>query len=207
MTETKNSTRSSKAARAKKPSVSMMFSFGRGCGSPLRSDGSPYPQVSRRLERLGHHKNPDETDKAHCVRYVEVIQAMAAGFGKSATGKKAKSKPDRQAGRAPTEQSVKAYIEVHSKIDPASSAFLSSFEWKAVRMMALKKYGPVCQCCGATPATGAVMNVDHIKPRKIFPQLALDVNNLQVLCGDCNAGKGNWDMTDWRDHAAQAQAS
>lgn len=79
-----------------------------------------------------------------------------------------------------------------------SDKFLSSFEWRRVRMEALKKYGPVCQCCGATPATGAVMNVDHIKPRKMFPHLALDVDNLQILCHECNHGKGNFDMTDWR---------
>lgn len=65
-------------------------------------------------------------------------------------------------------------------------------------MLALKKYGPRCQCCGATPDSGAVMNVDHIKPRNLFPELALDVNNLQILCAECNHGKGNWDMTDWR---------
>ena len=65
-------------------------------------------------------------------------------------------------------------------------------------MAALKRYGRVCQCCGASPATGAKMHVDHIKPRKLFPQLALDLNNLQILCHECNHGKGNWDMTDWR---------
>lgn len=85
-----------------------------------------------------------------------------------------------------------------SGVNVASDAFLLTFEWRKVRMMALKKYGPTCQCCGATPATGAVMNVDHIKPRKLFPQLALDVDNLQILCHECNHGKGNWDMTDWR---------
>lgn len=80
----------------------------------------------------------------------------------------------------------------------AAPEFLQSYEWRKVRMMALKKYGAVCQCCGASPKTGAVMNVDHIKPRLLFPQLALDVDNLQVLCHECNHGKGNWDMTDWR---------
>lgn len=80
----------------------------------------------------------------------------------------------------------------------ASNAFLASYEWRKVRMQALKKYGPRCMCCGATPANGAIMNVDHIKPRKLFPELALDVNNLQILCHDCNHGKGNWDQTDWR---------
>jgi 5-methylcytosine-specific restriction endonuclease McrA len=81
----------------------------------------------------------------------------------------------------------------------ATDAFLDSFEWRRVRMVAIKKYGARCQCCGATPSTGATINVDHIKPRKLFPQLALDMDNLQVLCHECNHGKGNWDMTDWRE--------
>lgn len=80
-----------------------------------------------------------------------------------------------------------------------STAFLSSYEWRKVRLIVLKRDGAKCACCGATPATGAVMNVDHIKPRKRFPHLALDPNNLQVLCHACNHGKGNWDMTDFRD--------
>jgi 5-methylcytosine-specific restriction endonuclease McrA len=83
----------------------------------------------------------------------------------------------------------------------ASDAFLASYEWRRVRMMALKTYGPRCMCCGATPADGAVMNVDHIKPRLKFPKLALTLSNLQILCGPCNHGKGNWDMTDWRPTA------
>lgn len=81
----------------------------------------------------------------------------------------------------------------------ATDAFLESFEWRKIRMEALKKYGAKCMCCGATPAIGAVMNVDHIKPRKKFPELALSIDNLQILCHDCNHGKGNWDMTDWRN--------
>lgn len=92
---------------------------------------------------------------------------------------------------------IKQAVKV-AGIDVTSTEFLSTYEWRKVRMEALKKYGPVCQCCGATPATGAVINVDHVKPRKLFPYLALDVNNLQVLCHECNHGKGNWDQTDWR---------
>jgi len=80
----------------------------------------------------------------------------------------------------------------------ASKDFLESFEWRRLRMEALKKYSPRCMCCGATPKDGAVMNVDHIKPRKLFPALALDISNLQILCHECNHGKGNWDQTDWR---------
>ncbi|MGA1296232.1 MAG: HNH endonuclease [Burkholderiaceae bacterium] len=80
----------------------------------------------------------------------------------------------------------------------AKPSFLESYEWRKVRMEALLKYGPKCMCCGATPATGAVMHVDHIKPRLTHPELALEIDNLQILCGDCNHGKGNWDQTDWR---------
>jgi 5-methylcytosine-specific restriction endonuclease McrA len=83
----------------------------------------------------------------------------------------------------------------------ATDAFLASYEWRRVRMQVLTKHGARCQCCGSTPADGVKMNVDHIKPRKLYPQLALDLNNLQVLCELCNHGKGNWDMTDWRGNA------
>lgn len=79
-----------------------------------------------------------------------------------------------------------------------SKEFLSSYEWRSLRMRVLKKYGRKCACCGATPESGSVMHVDHIKPRRKYPELALDENNLQVLCEDCNHGKGNWDETDWR---------
>jgi 5-methylcytosine-specific restriction endonuclease McrA len=86
-------------------------------------------------------------------------------------------------------------------VNPASNDFLSSYAWRRVRMEALKKHGGRCQCCGAKPPT-VVIHVDHIKPRKLFPDLALDVDNLQVLCVVCNHGKGNWDQTDWRSNAA-----
>ena len=76
--------------------------------------------------------------------------------------------------------------------------FISSYEWRRLRFSILKRDGARCACCGATPADGAVMNVDHIKPRKKFPHLALDPSNLQVLCHECNHGKGNWDQTNFR---------
>ena len=83
-------------------------------------------------------------------------------------------------------------------IEPNSPEFLWSYEWRRLRMQVLRHYGARCQCCGASPAEGAVMNVDHIKPRKFFPELAFDFDNLQVLCHECNHGKANNDQTDWR---------
>lgn len=85
----------------------------------------------------------------------------------------------------------------------ASDGFLRSAEWKFTRYEALLKYKAKCACCGATAKDGAKLNVDHIKPRKTHPELALDINNLQVLCGDCNRGKGNRDSTDWRPSSAK----
>lgn len=80
-----------------------------------------------------------------------------------------------------------------------SDDFLASYEWRRLRMIVLTKRGAKCECCGASPTDGVtVINVDHIKPRRKFPELALTESNLQVLCGVCNHGKGNWDETDWR---------
>lgn len=84
-------------------------------------------------------------------------------------------------------------------VDVNSPEFLTSYPWVTLRMQALKLYGPICMCCGDTPKNGAIMNVDHIKPRRKFPELALRLDNLQILCAMCNKGKSNWDSTDWRD--------
>lgn len=82
--------------------------------------------------------------------------------------------------------------------DVNSLAFLESYEWRRLRMQVLVKRGARCECCGATPKDGVRMHVDHIKPRRLFPALALEESNLQILCEACNHGKGNWDQTDWR---------
>lgn len=79
-----------------------------------------------------------------------------------------------------------------------SENFLKSYDWRKLRYATLKRYGGRCMACGRSVKDGARLNVDHIKCRKQFPELALDPENLQVLCGDCNHGKGNWDSTDWR---------
>ena len=72
--------------------------------------------------------------------------------------------------------------------------FYQSWEWLELRYKVLLKYGPECMSCGSTHR----IVVDHIKPRKKYPGLQLDFDNLQVLCNDCNRGKGQWDETDHR---------
>lgn len=85
--------------------------------------------------------------------------------------------------------------------------FLLSREWAAVRMVAIERDGGRCACCGRTAQDGVRINVDHIKPRIRYPQLALTVENLQVLCSECNQGKGNRFETDWRRKSAARNAN
>jgi 5-methylcytosine-specific restriction endonuclease McrA len=66
--------------------------------------------------------------------------------------------------------------------------FLTSPEWRDARQACLDRWGYNCLRCGRFDRH---MNADHVKPRKLFPELALDVGNLQPLCADCNKWKGN----------------
>jgi 5-methylcytosine-specific restriction endonuclease McrA len=76
--------------------------------------------------------------------------------------------------------------------------FYKSPGWKKARHDALKASEGRCDLCGRPASKKVRLHVDHIKPRSKRPDLALDINNLQVLCQDCNLGKGNRDSTDWR---------
>jgi 5-methylcytosine-specific restriction endonuclease McrA len=104
---------------------------------------------------------------------------------------------------------VRMYAEHYAKIpgfNPAnrtrkaslggveSDAFLISRAWRKLRYKAIVHYGAKCHCCGSAEN----IQVDHIKPRRKYPELALEFDNLQILCSACNQGKGNWDETDWR---------
>lgn len=73
-----------------------------------------------------------------------------------------------------------------------------SRRWPKLRMQALKLHRGRCHCCGATAKDGVRIHVDHVKPRSKFPELELDINNLQLLCEPCNLSKSNKDQTDWR---------
>jgi hypothetical protein len=76
-----------------------------------------------------------------------------------------------------------------------SADFFESKEWRELRYRVLTTQGAECMACHRK---NCELHVDHIKPRSKFPELALEITNLQVLCADCNLGKGAWDQTDWR---------
>jgi hypothetical protein len=88
-----------------------------------------------------------------------------------------------------------------------SDPFYESREWLQLRYQALKRSNGRCACCGHPPRKGNSLHVDHIKPRSKHPELALVLDNLQVLCGNCNLGKSNTDQTDWRTPENQRQPS
>lgn len=80
-----------------------------------------------------------------------------------------------------------------------SKAFYGSREWRELRFKVFITQGRKCACCGDTPENGAVLHVDHIKPRSLFPRAELKIANLQVLCADCNIGKSNKFVRDFRN--------
>lgn len=47
---------------------------------------------------------------------------------------------------------------------------------------------------------GTSLTIDHIKPVSKFPDMAMDIDNLQVLCWECNTEKSNKHYTDYRDN-------
>jgi 5-methylcytosine-specific restriction endonuclease McrA len=70
-----------------------------------------------------------------------------------------------------------------------SGKFYTSKEWLSFRIQMLKKLGFRCFACGVT-AKERTLHVDHIKPRSIYPELSFCEDNIQILCVDCNIGKG-----------------
>lgn len=68
--------------------------------------------------------------------------------------------------------------------------FYSSQAWLSLRIQILTTRPQVCAICGRSREEhGIAVEVDHILPRSKYPELALEPNNLQILCYDCNRGK------------------
>jgi 5-methylcytosine-specific restriction endonuclease McrA len=99
---------------------------------------------------------------------------------------------------------LNASIENRPPIVPAPSEeeierFYRSRQWKRLRYRHIKDKRQRCQCCGRTPERdGVPVVVDHRWPVRFHWDLRLDPSNLQLLCDECNVGKGSDDTTDWR---------
>jgi 5-methylcytosine-specific restriction endonuclease McrA len=123
-----------------------------------------------------------------------------------ASEEKRKRKNAKQAKRAAKNSAKKERAEVflqesirrNARYPAKTGDFYRTREWASVRYAALMKSDGRCKCCGASSADGAVLHVDHIKPRSLFPSLEFSLSNLQVLCDLCNIAKSNIDMTNWK---------
>lgn len=118
----------------------------------------------------------------------------AAQF-KIVNGKVAKKRKAKQKYRAANQVKQEPIQRTTHDFDKAT--FYKSLAWRQVRYLALRN-SVGCNFCGARARDGVYLHVDHVKPISKYPELRLSLDNLQVLCEDCNVGKGSWDETDWR---------
>ena len=71
--------------------------------------------------------------------------------------------------------------------------FYSSPEWNLIRRQVIKENGRICSECKKYIRSNNEVTVDHIRPRSKYPHLALERQNLRVLCRSCNSMKGDRD--------------
>lgn len=93
--------------------------------------------------------------------------------------------------------------ELNMDKDPSYSntkakAFYHSDEWQQLRYKALQEAKGKCCLCGRSVKDGIILHVDHIVPLSVSWGLRNRLENLQVLCNECNLGKLNKDITSWK---------
>jgi len=69
--------------------------------------------------------------------------------------------------------------------------FYQSAEWRLLRTKIIKSHQNVCRICRKKLTEKGDVTIDHVLPRSKFPESALDIANLQVLCRSCNSSKSN----------------
>lgn len=90
---------------------------------------------------------------------------------------------------------IRLYVDSHF-LETAFDYYSKDF--RKLRLEVFTRDGEICGKCGAIPEKGTSLTIDHIKPVSKYPELGLDIDNLQVLCWECNQGKSNKHNTDYR---------
>lgn len=163
--------------------------------------------LSRRFGLMNGRNHPRNTVIAKHCRYLDPSLVSAGAnsilieyWNKHGDGSIHKSSTKSRVVKSPQEWRLsKSLAKPLKDYKKASVAFFEGRAWKELRYKALQVCGGKCQACGASARDGSILHVDHVKPRYKFPKLELELSNLQVLCADCNIGKGAWDETDWRN--------
>jgi 5-methylcytosine-specific restriction protein A len=66
------------------------------------------------------------------------------------------------------------------------SGFYSTRRWRYTAQQILIRDNFTCSHCGASRYQGARIDVDHIQPIRLRPDLAYDPDNLRLLCRRCH---------------------
>jgi hypothetical protein len=78
--------------------------------------------------------------------------------------------------------------------------FWKGGSWNYIKTLVRLRDNDVCQCTGICQwhlgekcgfKDSYIMHVDHIKPKKLFPDLKLSMDNLIVVCPNCHQMKTN----------------
>ncbi len=124
------------------------------------------------------------------VRFLTPAQKSRADFLETARSKNGSFSKSVMAACGASWPPVKfwmaRFIIGDEPIDPRNRIFCASVAWISLRDEMRAALEPVCVTCGATDD----LQIDHIKPRSKYPELALVKTNLQVLCRPCNLEKG-----------------
>lgn len=74
--------------------------------------------------------------------------------------------------------------------------------WNSIKTMVRVRDNDVCQCEGTCAwhlgekcgfSESYIMHVDHIKPKRLYPELKLDMSNLLTVCPNCHQFKTNFE--------------
>ncbi len=77
----------------------------------------------------------------------------------------------------------------HKPVDP----FYVSKRWRATRAKVLARDNHTCVSCGANVRPKGMARVDHILPRRKFPDQAYHLPNLRTLCVACDNARHHAD--------------
>ena len=163
------------------------------CGMKLHG----YTVAALVQHKVGHGADPLAEERAWVERLARVPVVARRKRRKKKKDKNRKAAARTQSGARATADPVAG--QVTDSLPPRQlHPFYDSRQWQGLRYRALRLYGRTCMACNRTDGE---MHVDHIKPKSRYPELALDFDNLQILCRTCNMGKGAHDETDWRPHS------
>ena len=81
--------------------------------------------------------------------------------------------------------------EIMEKYDFIDFILRGEYEFLAKKLVnSLEGELPLEEIDGIAFRKDSDITVDHIKPRSKYPELALEIENLRVLCRSCNSKKG-----------------